>query len=94
MNDSTALIARLKRIATTGLPSQRDGRAVEAWMTEGMAKAQLHEIFASVDDSASAAGFAVATTLAARAVPLLWLRTEASERQGGRLHANGLVEMG
>ncbi len=94
MNDSTALIARLKRIATTGLSSQRDGRAVEAWMTEGMAKAQLHEIFASVDDSASAAGFAVATTLAARAVPLLWLRTEASERQGGRLHANGLVEMG
>ena len=84
MNDSTALIARLKRIATTGLPSQRDGRAVEAWMTEGMAKAQLHEIFASVDDSASAAGFAVAATLAARAVPLLWLRTEASERQGGR----------
>ena len=94
MNDSSALIARLKRIATTGLPTQGDGRPVDAWLTEGMASAQLHEIFATMDDAASGAGFAVAATLAARAAPIMWLRTEGSERQGGRLHAGGLVEMG
>jgi protein ImuA len=94
VNESSALIARLKRIATTGLPTQGDARADDAWLTQGMAKAQLHEVFATVDDSASAAGFAVASTLAAHAGPLMWLRTEASERQGGRLHATGLVEMG
>ncbi|MES3055863.1 hypothetical protein O6V14_09495 [Sphingomonas faeni] len=94
MNESSALIARLKRIATTGIPAQGDDRADDAWLTGGLAKAQLHEIFATVDDSASGAGFAVASVLAARAAPVMWLRTEASERQGGRLHATGLVEMG
>ena len=94
MNESLALIARLKRIATTGMPTQGDGRADDAWLTQGMAKAQLHEIFATVDDSASGAGFAIASVLAAKAAPVMWLRTEASERQGGRLHATGLVEMG
>ncbi|TCQ01267.1 protein ImuA [Sphingomonas sp. PP-F2F-A104-K0414] len=94
MNESSALIERLKRIATTGIPAQGDDRADDAWLTGGLAKAQLHEIFATVDDSASGAGFAVASVLAARAAPVMWLRTEASERQGGRLHATGLVEMG
>ncbi len=94
MNESLALIARLKRIASTGMPSQGDTRADDAWLTQGMAKGQLHEVFASVDDSASGAGFAVASVLAARAAPMMWLRTEASQRQGGRLHATGLVEMG
>lgn len=88
------MIARLKRIATTGMPTQGDGRADDAWLTQGMAKAQLHEVFATIDDSASGAGFAVASVLAAKAAPVMWLRTEASERQGGRLHATGLVEMG
>jgi protein ImuA len=94
VNESLALIARLKRIATTGMPTQGDGRADDAWLTQGMAKAQLHEVFATIDDSASGAGFAVASVLAAKAAPVMWLRTEASERQGGRLHATGLVEMG
>ncbi len=94
MNESSALIARLKRIATTGMPTQGDGRPDDAWLTQGMAKAQLHEVFATVDDAASAAGFSVASILAARAAPVMWMRTEASERQGGRLHATGLVEMG
>ncbi len=94
MNESSALIARLKRIAATGIPTQGDDRPVDAWLTQGMAAAQLHEVFATVDDSASGAGFAIATILAARAAPVMWLRTEASERQGGRLHATGLVEMG
>ncbi len=94
MNESLALIARLKRIATVGMPTQGDDRADDAWLTQGMAKAQLHEVFATIDDSASAAGFAVASILAAKAAPVMWLRTEASERQGGRLHATGLVEMG
>lgn len=94
MNDSSALIARLKRVAATGLPAA-DVRPVDAWLTQGLAKAQLHEIYAGhADDAASGAGFAMACTLAAEAMPLLWLRTEASEREGGRLHATGLVELG
>jgi len=32
--------------------------------------------------------------LVARATPVLWLRTEAAERQSGRLHATGLRELG
>jgi len=73
---------------------QGDARPVDAWLRHGMASAQLHEIFATQDDAASAAGFAVASSLAGHAAPVLWLRTEGSERQGGRLHANGLNEMG
>ena len=99
VNDSLALIARLKRIATTGIVSKADvspveASPVEAWLARGMAGAQLHEIYTDDSDAASGAGFAVASAMAARAVPILWLRTAASERQGGRLHAGGLVEMG
>lgn len=95
MTDSSALIARLRRIATTGVPACGESHAVDAWLTLGLARAQLHEIFVeSTDDAASGAGFAVACTLAARAMPMMWLRTESSEREGGRLHATGLAELG
>lgn len=95
MRASSALIAHLRHVAGDGVARQGDSRAEDAWLAQGLARAQLHEIHAThVDDGASAAGFAIALTLAAKATPVLWLRTEAAERQGGRLHATGLVELG
>jgi len=94
VNESSALIARLKRIATMGMPIQADDRSADSWLAQGMPPAQLHEVFATMDDAACGAGFAVACALVGGATPLMWLRTEASERQGGRLHAGGLVEIG
>ncbi|HEU0066373.1 MAG TPA: hypothetical protein VFQ57_03940 [Sphingomonas sp.] len=97
MPESTTLIAHLRHVAggsdsVYAPPRQGDGRSDDAWRCEGLAKAQLHEIHA--EDAACAAGFAIALALAAGATPILWLRSEAAERQGGRLHATGLVEMG
>lgn len=95
MADSTALLAHLRSLAAPAVPRQADSRPVEAWLGKGLAPAQLHEVFAfEADDGPSGAGFAIACALAADAMPLLWLRTEASERQGGRLHATGLAELG
>lgn len=95
MADSTALLAHLRSLAAPAVPRQADSRPVEAWLDAGLAPAQLHEIFAvDADDGPSGAGFAIACALAADAMPLLWLRTEAGERQGGRLHATGLAELG
>lgn len=95
MVDSTALLAHLRSLAAPAVPRQADSRPVEAWLADGLAPAQLHEIFAvEADDGPSGAGFAIACALAADAMPLLWLRTEAGERQGGRLHATGLAELG
>lgn len=94
MPESSVLIARLRRIAATGIPSQADAKPVDAWQREGLAKAQLHEIFAATDDAPAGAGFAIAQAIAAGAAPVMWLRTEAGERQGGRLHATGLIELG
>ncbi len=95
MADSTALLAHLRSLAAPAVPRQADSRPVEAWLADGLAPAQLHEVFAAeADDGPSGAGFAIACALAADAMPLLWLRTEASERQGGRLHATGLAELG
>jgi protein ImuA len=95
VSESSALIAELRRIAAAGSVAPADVRAPDAWLTQGLAPAQFHEIVTpDAVDAPSATGFAVATTLAARANPLLWIRTEASERQGGRLHATGLLELG
>lgn len=95
MPDSTALLAQMRLVAGAGGAPQADARPANAWMREGLARAQLHEIYAGhVGEGASVAGFAVACILAAKALPILWLRTEAAEREGGRLHATGLVELG
>ncbi|WP_267378265.1 MULTISPECIES: hypothetical protein [unclassified Sphingomonas] len=95
MRDSSALIARLRRVAAGTGPAQADPRPMDAWLAGGLHPAQLHEIHAAeANDGAAVAGFAVALALAAGATPLLWLRTRAAERQSGRLHATGLFEMG
>lgn len=95
MRESPALIARLRQIAAPQAPVQGDARPLSSWLSEGMARAQLHELYAAEPgDAASGAGFGIALALAAGALPLVWIRTEASERQGGRLHAGGIAELG
>jgi protein ImuA len=63
----------------------------------GLARGRVHEIFASdIADASSAAGFSAMLALRARTgeEPLLWLRTDSAERQGGGLYAPGLVDLG
>jgi protein ImuA len=94
MSESSALIARLRR-ASSAIAPVRARAAADAWLGVGLARGRLHEVFAQqVEEAASGAGFAVALALVAQAMPLLWLRTEAAERAGGRLHVGGLAELG
>jgi protein ImuA len=95
MAESTALLARLRRLAAGTGVLQAAGANPEAWLKRGLARAQLHEIYAlQVEDGASGAGFGIAMAIAARALPLFWLRTEGAERAQGRLHAGGLAALG
>ena len=89
-------IARIERpravaaadIATTGHD------AIDAALGGGLARGRLHEVFA-VDpaDASNAAGFAAMLALRLGG-PMVWLRAEAAEALGGRLHAPGLSEIG
>ena len=106
MRDSTALIAGLRLIAATAAIGGACGAAdttrhepddgdPAAWFRDGLPRAKVHELHAAEpQDAATAAGFGVAMALAGGATPLLWLRTEAAERAGGRLRASGLLELG
>ena len=91
-----ALIARLRRVAEAGVTVMPvDDHPADAWRTAGMARAQLHEVYAATpDDAAAATGFALALALAAGALPVLWVRIERDERGGGRPYAAGLAELG
>ena len=89
-------IARIERpravaavdIATTGHD------AIDAALGGGLARGRLHEVFA-IDpaDASNSAGFAAMLALRLGG-PLVWLRAEAAEALGGKLHAPGLSEIG
>ena len=71
--------------------------ALDEALGGGLGRGRVHELFApSGDETGSVTGFA--TMLALRAVgrqsPIFWLRTDESERVGGRLHGPGLIELG
>lgn len=96
MRDSPAF-ARLRHLAAP--VRVQDGSEPDDWLRAGLPAAHVHELHAAEPgDAAAAAGFGVALALmsagAGGAAPLLWLRTEDAERQGGRLHATGLNELG
>lgn len=95
MSDSTALLDRLRRVAG----GQVHAQAIENvgdWRTGGLARGQLHEVYAAAEeDAAAAAGFTTALALAAAATPLVWLRPGRPLAQAaGHLHATGLAELG
>ncbi len=71
--------------------------AVDMRLGGGLARAALHELFASdPDDGEAAAGFALLLALRAQADarPLLWVREARARHASGRLHAPGLAELG
>lgn len=95
MSESPSSIAALRRLVASGTTTQADPRPLDAWRRSGLARAQLHEMYAAdAADGPAAIGFAVALALAAEALPVLWLRTERDEATTGRLHATGLAELG
>ncbi|MGN6818124.1 MAG: ImuA family protein [Sphingomonas sp.] len=105
MPESPASLARLRRrVARIEGVRARDSEArfatgheaIDAWLGGGLARGRLHEMMADEgEDAGSLAGFAA--MLAVRIEddkPLLWLRTEAAEREAGKLYATGLGELG
>lgn len=68
----------------------------------GLARGRVHEVFAAqAEDAGCAAGFVAGLALrlgVGLGLPvggtLVWLREMQAEKQGGRLHAPGLVEIG
>jgi len=61
----------------------------------GLARGRLHEVFADEEDASSGAGVAALLSLqAGEGRSFLWLRTEATQKRAGQIHANGLVELG
>lgn len=99
MSLSPARLADLRRIAAGGAAvpavSAESEQEAAGWIRAGLARSQLHEVYAAEGgDAAAAMGFAVAAALAAAALPLLWIRTEDAERQAGRTLAGGLAELG
>ena len=95
MSESPIPLDVLRRLAAGAGAIRADPRPADAWLSAGLPRAQLHEVYAAEPaDGPAALGFAVAVALAAKALPVLWVRTEADERQAGRLHATGLTELG
>lgn len=109
MSDSTLVLAQLRQSLERLEPRRSSDQAtlfslghggVDGALGGGLALGRLHEIFAEADEAGSCAGFAALVSLRAgkvrgeRGAPLLWLRTEAAQKQAGRLHATGLGELG
>lgn len=65
--------------------------ALQGGLTEG----RLHEFYAAnVADAPCSAGFAAMLALRVQEGPLVWLRTEAAERQMGEIYMPGFAELG
>lgn len=62
----------------------------------GLARAALHELFASEEDASVAAAFALILALRGSdpQKPILWVRDDRAGRTSGQLYGPGLVELG
>ncbi|WP_017669796.1 hypothetical protein [Blastomonas sp. AAP53] len=93
-------IARIERVQAAGAQAQAAGYVrtghdgIDAALGGGLARGRVHEVFAGeADDAGCATGFVVALALRLGGT-LVWLRESQAEKQGGRLHAPGLAEIG
>ncbi|MGB7373907.1 ImuA family protein [Pontixanthobacter sp.] len=71
--------------------------SLDAYLSGGFQRGQLHEIFSgSADDNGSAAGFAVMLAQCGLepGKTILWLRTLSAIRNGGRFNLAGFAELG
>lgn len=104
MSDSNLALARLRRSLERLEPRRAPASAglfalgaagVDRALGGGLARGRLHEVCAETAESGSGAGFAALVALrAGGGRPLLWLRTEAAQREAGCLHVTGLGELG
>ena len=106
MRDSAKTLSALReRLAEDWSPTApREDRvftsghaSLDAYLDGGFQRGQLHEVFAnSIEDNGSATGFAA--MLAMRGLmctkSVLWLRTLAAVRKGGRFNPTGFAELG
>jgi protein ImuA len=93
-------IARIERVQAAGAQMQaagyvRTGHAeIDAALGGGLARGRVHEVFAAeAQDAGCATGFVAVLALRLGGT-LVWLREGQAEKQGGRLHAPGLAEIG
>ncbi|WP_033920780.1 ImuA family protein [Sphingomonas sp. 37zxx] len=101
MTESSALSDLRRRIAAIEPPPSiastcvaTGHAAIDLALGGGLARGRVHEVFAlDAADASCAAGFAA---MLARRLGggIVWLREETADRQGGQLHAAGLVEIG
>lgn len=106
MSDSVDNIAALRLCSVEGwLPGGAPHHGVfpsghtllDAYLDGGFQRGQLHEVLAdSAEDNGSAAGFAAMLGLLGLqpGKSILWLRTIAATRKGGRFNPAGLAELG
>lgn len=97
-------IARIERVQATGAQARAVGMArtghagIDSALGGGLARGRVHEVFAAeADDAGCATGFVAALALKLGLElggTLVWLRESQAEKQGGRLHAPGLAEIG
>src|ERR1700761_4084840 len=100
MNMLATLRGRIDRLETHdgahGLNKIALGHAgADAVLQGGLAKAAVHEVFASGHQSAAATGFVagLAGRVSARR-PLVWVRQDFTEIESGALSMSGLAELG
>ncbi len=89
-------ITRVENRKGGWIPASLGFAQLDSALGGGLARGQLHEVFAREPaDSGSAAGFTaiLAYLVSQGSAPLFWLREEAAERQAF-LHAAGLAEIG
>ena len=93
-------IARIERVQAAGAQAHaagyvRTGHAeIDAALGGGLARGRVHEVFAAeAQDAGCATGFVAVLALRLGGT-LVWLREGQAEKQGGRLHAPGLAEIG
>jgi protein ImuA len=86
------------RIVETAAMAGTGHAGIDSALGGGLMRARVHEVFAAeADDAGCATGFVAGLALRLGIGPggsLVWLREAQAEKQGGRLHAPGLVEIG
>ncbi|GGB62471.1 ImuA family protein [Blastomonas aquatica] len=101
LKNRIAGIERLRAVETAAL-AQTGHAGIDDALGGGLARGRVHEVFAAeAGDAGCAAGFVAGLALRlgvglgmGSGGTLVWLREAQAERQGGRLHAPGLVEIG
>lgn len=99
MQTIASLRQAMARASLLPVQAQRVGTgvdAVDAVLGGGLARGALHDIYAETEaDMAAASGFALGLAIRfAGKAPLLWVRDDATEREGGGLYSPGLAAFG